>query len=46
VFFWGIWIGFFASLALYDWRTLRRIHLVTVAGFAWFVFARLVSTFG
>ena len=45
VFFWGIWIGFFLSLALYDWKTLRRIHPVTVAGFAWFVLIWLISVF-
>jgi hypothetical protein len=42
-FFFGIWIGFFLSLALYDWRTLRRIHPVTAGGFAWFVLAWLIS---
>ena len=45
VFFCGIWIGFFLSLALYDWKTLRRIHPVTVSGFAWFVLAWLVCIF-
>jgi hypothetical protein len=45
MFFWGIWIGFFLSLALYDWKTLRRIHPVTVAGFAWFVLTWLISAF-
>jgi len=43
VFFFGIWIGFFLSLALYDWKTLRRIHPVTVAGFAWFILTWLAS---
>ncbi len=45
VFFWGIWIGFFLSLALYDWKNLRRIHSVTVAGFACFVLTWLISVF-
>jgi hypothetical protein len=43
VFFWGVWIGFFVSLAAYDWKTLARLHPVTVAGFAWFVLAWLIS---
>ena len=43
VFYWGIWNGFFLSLALYDWNMLRRIHPVTVAGFAWFVLTWLIS---
>ena len=43
VFFFGAWAGFFASLALYDWRTLRRVHAVTLSGIAWFVLAWLVS---
>jgi hypothetical protein len=42
-FFFGGWIGFFLSLALYDWKTLRRIHPVTAAGPAWFVSAWLIS---
>ncbi|HEY5810584.1 MAG TPA: hypothetical protein VIT67_21625 [Povalibacter sp.] len=45
VFYWGIWIGFFLSLALYDWKILRRIHPVTVVGFAWFVLTWLISVF-
>jgi hypothetical protein len=43
VFHWGIWIGFFLSLALYDWKTLRRIHFVTISGFAWFLLTWLLS---
>jgi len=42
-FHWGIWIGLFLSLALYDWKTLRRIHPVTSAGFVWFVLAWLIG---
>lgn len=42
-FFFGAWIGFFVSLARHDWTTLRRIHPVTVAGFAWFALTWLVS---
>ena len=44
-FFFGIWIGFFLSLALYDWKTQRRIHPVTVAVFGWFVLTWLISAF-
>ena len=43
VFFFGAWVGFFASLALYDWRTLRRVHAVTLSGCAWFALAWGVS---
>jgi len=43
VFFFAAWIAFFLSLALYDWKTLRRLHLVTVAGLAWFVLVWLIS---
>ncbi len=45
LFFWGTWIGFFLSLALYDWKMLRRIHPVTVAGLAWFTLTWLLSAF-
>lgn len=45
VFFFGAWIGFFVSLALYDWKTLRRVHAVTSAGFAWLALAWLLSAF-
>ena len=44
-FFFGVWIGLFLSLALYDWKNLRRIHPVTVAGLAWLTTAWLVSAF-
>lgn len=43
VFFWGIWIGFFLSLALFDWKTLGRIHPVTVVGSVWFGLTWLIS---
>lgn len=43
VFFYGVWVGFFLSLARHDWTTLRRVHPVTVAGFAWFVLTWLIS---
>jgi hypothetical protein len=43
LFFFGTWIGFFLSLALYDWRTLRRIHPVTAAGSAWFLLVWPIS---
>lgn len=42
-FAWGLWNGFFLSLALYDWRLLRRLHPVTMWGFAWFALAWAVS---
>ena len=42
-FFFGAWTGFFVSLVAYDWRTLHRIHPVTVAGFAWFMLAWVAS---
>lgn len=44
-FFFGVWIGLFLSLALYDWKNLRRIHPVTVAGLTWLPTAWLVSAF-
>jgi hypothetical protein len=43
VFFFGAWVGFFLSLAVYDGKTLRRIHPVTIAGFAWLLLAWLIS---
>src|SRR5690606_30089678 len=43
IFFVGMWIGSFASLARYDWLTLRRVHPVTVAGFVWLMVAWLVA---
>lgn len=45
VFFFGVWILFFVSLALYDWKTLRHIHPVTAVGFAWFVLTWLISAY-
>lgn len=44
-FFFATWIGFFLSLVLYDWKVLRRIHPVTLAGLAWFVSTWLISAF-
>jgi hypothetical protein len=44
VFYFGAWAGFFLSLAVYDGKTLRRIHPVTIAGFAWLLLAWLIST--
>lgn len=35
-FFVVTWLGFFLSLLVYDWRVARRIHPVTIGGFAWF----------
>jgi hypothetical protein len=45
VFRWGSWIGLFFSLALYDWKTLRHTHPVTLAGFVWFVLVIVISEF-
>lgn len=45
VFFGGVWISFFLSLALYDWKMLQRIHPVTAAGCAWFALTWLISAF-
>lgn len=45
VFFYGVWIGFFLSLVFYDWKTLKRIHPVTIAGPVWFVLAWLIALF-
>jgi len=45
MFRWGCWIGFFLSLALHDWKTLRRVHRVTLAGCAWLGLVALVSEF-
>lgn len=42
-FFIGGWIGFFLSLMVHDWRSLRRVHPVTLAGFAWLLLAWLLS---
>lgn len=36
VFFVATWNGLFASLAVHDWRTLRRIHPATRLGYGWF----------
>ena len=43
LFRWGSWISFFLSLALYDWKTTRRIHFVTLAGCAWFILVAIIS---
>jgi len=43
LFFFGGWAAFFASLAFHDQRTLGRVHPVTLAGFAWFVLAWVLS---
>lgn len=36
VFFVFVWNALFASLAIYDASTDRRIHPITIAGYAWF----------
>lgn len=43
VFFWGILIGLFLSLAVYDMRTQQRAHFITAAGLGWLALAFLVS---
>lgn len=45
VFRWGSWISIFMSLVLYDWKTLGRTHIVTLAGCAWFGLVVLMSEF-
>jgi len=45
MFRWGCWTGFFLSLALYDWKTLRYVHRVTLAGGAWLALVVLISEF-
>lgn len=45
VFLWGSWIGAFLSLAAYDLKTQRRVHIVTAAGLCWLALASLVSQF-
>ena len=42
-YFCAVWASFFLSLAFYDWKDLRRIHPVTIAGCAWLVLAWLIS---
>lgn len=43
LFFFGGWIAFFVSLMVHDRRTLHRVHPVTLAGFAWFGLAWVLS---
>ncbi len=43
VFFVGLWIGSFASLARYDWLRLGRVHAVTIAGFTWLLASWLIA---
>jgi len=45
IFRWGIWAGFFLSLALYDWKTRSAVHRVTLAGCAWFLLVIPLSLF-
>jgi hypothetical protein len=42
-YFFGVWAGFFVSLACHDWLREKRIHAVTLAGFAWLLLSWLVS---
>ncbi|WP_428408298.1 hypothetical protein [Hyphococcus sp.] len=47
IFFVLVWNGLFASLFAYDFLTQKRIHQVTIAGYAWFcaiwIFVHTVS---
>ena len=43
MYFFGVWVGFFVSLACYDWRKDKRVHAVTLAGFAWLVLSWVIS---
>ena len=45
IFRWGGWSGFFLSLALYDWKTQKAVHRVTLAGCAWFLIVIPLSEF-
>ena len=45
VFFWGVWVSFFLSLAVYDLKTHQRAHFVTAAGLSWFALTFLFSRF-
>ena len=40
-----VWHSFFASFFIYDWVTLRRIHLISWIGLSWFYIAWLISFF-
>lgn len=40
-----MWNVLFASLFLYDWKTLRRIHPITYLGFIWFYFVWAIAIF-
>ena len=42
-YFIGVWIGFFVSLACYDWKLQGRIHAVTAVGFIWLLLSWLFS---
>jgi hypothetical protein len=43
LYYFGVWIALFLSLALYDRKVLHRVHRVTAAGFAWFVLVWVIS---
>ncbi|TNJ33202.1 hypothetical protein [Arenimonas terrae] len=42
-YFFGVWVGFFVSLACHDWLKERRVHPATLAGFGWLLLSWLVS---
>jgi hypothetical protein len=39
----GVWGGMFLSLFAYDWRTERRVHRISAAGFAWLCIAWTIA---
>lgn len=36
IYLWGTWIGAFISLAIYDLKTIRKPHIVTISGLLYF----------
>lgn len=42
-YFFGVWVGFFFSLACYDWKLQRRVHAVTAASFGWWLLSWIAS---
>ncbi len=44
-FLWGMWLGLFLFLVAYDLKTQQRVHIVTIAGLAWFGLTWLISAY-
>lgn len=40
------WNGFFLSLFIYDWITLRRIHPITYLSLIWFYIVWAIAILG